>query len=277
MAHEALLRRPLIDGWLQEQKDALKLRDDVLREAKEWEGGGRHADGLVRRGERLQTAWALATAQDFKSALAPALDYLKACRKLERLARSRTRWTQASIYTLVAAVAGVISLAMVGVRLDAMYQWHIIMQPIILTSEQERELASKPGPSTTFVECRVDCPIMVVIPAGRFWMGSPSGEGTSDEQPQHEVSILRPFAVSRSEITFAEWRACVDGGGCTRNAERVGYAPHTPVFLTSWDEAKQYTTRCPTGQAGTTAFCPKLSGNIQRDLAIPASGRLETT
>jgi hypothetical protein len=34
VAHEALLRRPPIDGWLAEQKDALKLRDDVLREAR---------------------------------------------------------------------------------------------------------------------------------------------------------------------------------------------------------------------------------------------------
>jgi hypothetical protein len=49
VAHEALPRRPLIDGWLQEQKDALKLRDDVLREAKEWDGGGRNAEGPLSR------------------------------------------------------------------------------------------------------------------------------------------------------------------------------------------------------------------------------------
>jgi hypothetical protein len=93
VAHEALLRRPLIDVWLQEQKDALKLRDDVLREAKEWEGAGRHADGLVRRGERLQAAMALASSEDFKWTLSQASEYLKACRKSERSARSRARWT----------------------------------------------------------------------------------------------------------------------------------------------------------------------------------------
>ena len=48
VAHEALLRRPLIAGWLEKQKDALKLRDDVLKEAKDWADGGRQAESLVQ-------------------------------------------------------------------------------------------------------------------------------------------------------------------------------------------------------------------------------------
>jgi hypothetical protein len=40
VAHEALLRREPIAGWLEARKDALKLRDDVLREAREWRDGG---------------------------------------------------------------------------------------------------------------------------------------------------------------------------------------------------------------------------------------------
>ena len=69
VAHEALLRRPPVSGWLEEQKDALKLRDDVLKEAKEWESGGRQAD-FVRRGTRLESALDLA-GRDFAAALAP--------------------------------------------------------------------------------------------------------------------------------------------------------------------------------------------------------------
>jgi hypothetical protein len=51
VAHEALLRRQPIFGWLEQQKDALKLRDDVLREAKEWADGGRlcRKSGAARR------------------------------------------------------------------------------------------------------------------------------------------------------------------------------------------------------------------------------------
>ena len=94
IAHEVLLGEwPTLRRWLLEEReflaDALKLRDDVLREAKEWADGGRHPESLVRRGERLHAALALATSEDFKSALAPAAEYLKACRKLERSARTR--------------------------------------------------------------------------------------------------------------------------------------------------------------------------------------------
>ena len=54
---------------------------------------------------------------------------------------------------------------------------------------------------------------MIVIPAGEFTMGSPTTEqGRIDnEGPQHEVTIARPFAVSKFDVTFADWDACVVG------------------------------------------------------------------
>lgn len=55
---------------------------------------------------------------------------------------------------------------------------------------------------------------MVVIPAGKFMMGSPEGVGKQAERPQHEVTIPMPFAVSQTEITFAQWDACTEAGGC---------------------------------------------------------------
>ena len=104
VAHEALLRREPIAGWLDAQKDALKLRDDVLKEAREWDNSKRHAMDLVRRGERLAGALALAANPDFASALAPAKDYLAACQKVERASRVKSRRTQALIYTLMLSV-----------------------------------------------------------------------------------------------------------------------------------------------------------------------------
>jgi len=83
VAHEALLRQPPIKGWLEEQKDALKLRDDLLREAKEWKDAGRNQDHLIRRGERLKTALTLSATPEFSPALVEAADYLKASRKAE--------------------------------------------------------------------------------------------------------------------------------------------------------------------------------------------------
>ena len=87
---------------------------------------------------------------------------------------------------------------------------------------------------TTVREC-AECPEMVVVPAGRFLMGD---DGVSAKRPVHEVTIESPFAVGRYEVTFAEWDACVAGGGCTYRPDdqRWGRESH----LVSWDDAQAY-------------------------------------
>jgi formylglycine-generating enzyme required for sulfatase activity len=246
VAHEALLRRQPISGWLEQQKDALRLRDDVLREAEEWRGGGRHAESLVRRGKRLRAALALATSEDFKSALARADEYLKACRK-------RTRRMQA----LVGALMVLLALGGVGwwneeflgeqyhrgeAFLQEKYYWRLIMGPSVLTVAQEKEKAAKPG--SEFNECMTGCPTMVVAPAGKFMMGSPESEKERDENegPQHEVMIAKPFAIGKTEVTFAEWDACVDAGACTKAADSDSNfgRGNRPVINVSWDDTQQY-------------------------------------
>ena len=93
-----------------------------------------------------------------------------------------------------------------------------------------------------FRDCST-CPVMVVVPAGSFMMGSAQGP-LEDERPQHEVTIESPFAVGVYEVTFAEWDVCVDTGGC------AGYRPddmgwgrgRVPVTNVSWEDAWEYTT-----------------------------------
>jgi formylglycine-generating enzyme required for sulfatase activity len=83
---------------------------------------------------------------------------------------------------------------------------------------------------------------MVVIPAGEFTMGSPPAE--QGAEAQHRVTIATPFAVGKFEVTFDEWDACVDDGGCG------GYRPDDeawgrgtrPAINISWDDAKAYVT-----------------------------------
>jgi formylglycine-generating enzyme required for sulfatase activity/GTPase SAR1 family protein len=43
------------------------------------------------------------------------------------------------------------------------------------------------------------------IPAGRFWMGSPEGEGLGDEQPRHEVTITAPFQMGAVPVTNSQY------------------------------------------------------------------------
>jgi formylglycine-generating enzyme required for sulfatase activity len=109
------------------------------------------------------------------------------------------------------------------------------------TLSPEKERALKPG--DLFRECK-DCPVMEVVPAGNFTMGSPAREPGrfSNEGPQHTVTIARQFAVGRDEVTFLQWDACVADGGCN------GYRPDDsgwgrglrPVINVSWDDANAY-------------------------------------
>jgi formylglycine-generating enzyme required for sulfatase activity len=109
-------------------------------------------------------------------------------------------------------------------------------------ADLERKPAPDPVPGRAFRDC-ADCPEMVVVPAGKFMMGST--EGDPDEKPVHEVTIGRSFAVGKFEVTFADWEACVAGGGCTTkkspNEQGMGRG-RRPVINVSWNDAKEYVT-----------------------------------
>ena len=84
---------------------------------------------------------------------------------------------------------------------------------MMASSSVEGAASEHYGPGDTFRDCG-GCPEMVVVPAGSFMKGSPPGEGEEDEQPQRQVRIDEPFAIGRHEVTFDEWDACVEAGGC---------------------------------------------------------------
>ena len=123
----------------------------------------------------------------------------------------------------------------------------LIMPPALAASTEAAPLSPMQEkalkPKDTFKEC-ANCPEMVVVPSGSFTMASPPSEPghSADEGPQHMVTIARPFAVGRFEVTFDEWDACVADGGCN------GYRPsdegwgrgRRPVINVSWDDAIAY-------------------------------------
>ena len=106
-------------------------------------------------------------------------------------------------------------------------------------------LSSAPGRQSIGLEPG-EIPQMVVIPAGRFRMGCLAADEDCDvfgsEEPVREVSIEAAFEVSRHEITYAQWDACVALGGCD------GHEPsdfgqgrgNRPVTDVNWGQAKAY-------------------------------------
>jgi formylglycine-generating enzyme required for sulfatase activity len=65
---------------------------------------------------------------------------------------------------------------------------------------------------------------LVLIPAGRFMMGSrvDDRDADADEKPQHEVRITRPFYLGVTEVTRGQFRRFVDDTGHRSEAEKDG-------------------------------------------------------
>jgi formylglycine-generating enzyme required for sulfatase activity len=84
----------------------------------------------------------------------------------------------------------------------------------------------------------------VRIPGGSFQMGS--NDGASDERPVHVVHI-NGFDMSRTEVTVAQYRACVDAGACNAPTS-CGRSPtwggsgtdDHPVSCVCWDDAQAF-------------------------------------
>lgn len=96
------------------------------------------------------------------------------------------------------------------------------------------------APGSVFRDCP-ECPEMVVVPAGQFTMGSPLAEsGHQDEKPQHPVKFAKPFAVSKFELAFEHWDACIAAGRCPKaDDEGIGRA-RFPAINVNWEDAKAY-------------------------------------
>ncbi|WP_371933050.1 formylglycine-generating enzyme family protein [Bradyrhizobium sp. CCGUVB23] len=92
-------------------------------------------------------------------------------------------------------------------------------------------------PGELFRDCD-NCAELVVVPPGDFVMGS---NDTPYEKPEHLISIRKPFAIGRHEVTFAEWDPCADAGACKVRPEDHGWGRgDRPVVNVSWEDAKLY-------------------------------------
>jgi formylglycine-generating enzyme required for sulfatase activity len=247
VAHEAIFRRwDKLREWIATERGFLAWRTGLEAARRAWQEA---PDGS--KTEALLMGLALAQAQSWLAKRQEDLhdvdrEFIDLSVKRERKARGRARRIQALVYVLLVGIitglVGWINQSYVNERINWFWTMRPYMlaqmRPFVLTAEQERALVS----GAKFRECAKDCPEMIVVPAGEFTMGSPTTESGryDDEGPQHKVTIAKPFAVSKFDVTFADWEACVSVGGCPE-VSNGGYGRGTkPVINLTWDEAGKY-------------------------------------
>ena len=236
IAHESLLRQwPELQEWLAADREDLTLVDGVEQSAGQWAEHGKGKDWLVHGGTRLRTAERVSRRADFRRRLGErGLAYLAACRVRQRRRRFRAG-------ALVFSLAAVVALGGTTWRfqrdLKQYAYWFTHVRGHVLSTDKALALSG----DESFQDC-ADCPPMVVVPAGKFEMGSPPGQGdrTGREYHQHAVTIAAPFAVSKFEVTFAEWDVCATYGPCAPEIAAKWGRGRQPVINITWEDAKAY-------------------------------------
>jgi formylglycine-generating enzyme required for sulfatase activity len=274
VAHEALIRRwSTLRAWVDGNREKLRARAAILRAKAEWEENGCIDKFLLDPGIQLERGRSLLEGPG-DVAVDDIRDYVERSIKKEerRLAAEREaalamQRRALRVRLLVGALAFVIVASLIGwlnqdylreqVRQFVIVRpyMHRQVRPHVLTATQERAL--KPGDHLK--ECARDCPEMVVIPAGEFVMGSAPNEvgRDDDEGPPHTVVLVKPFAVSRFEVTFDEWDACVDEGDCDPRVSDNGWGRGLrPVMNVTWNDAQRY-----------VAWFSKVTGKFYRLLS----------
>ena len=100
-----------------------------------------------------------------------------------------------------------------------------------------------PGIGSTLIR-ELDSMVMVYVPAGAFQMGSSYADPDAgdDEKPAHTV-YLDAFWIDRTEVTNAQYRACMQAGACPDPGcldESGLNAPDQPVVCIKFAEAEEY-------------------------------------
>ena len=97
---------------------------------------------------------------------------------------------------------------------------------------------------------------MVLIPAGKFMMGSPESEvGRKDNETQHEVTLTKPFYMGKYEVTQEQWQAVMGNNPSSVKVARL------PVNNVSWNDCQD--------------FIGKLNANTNGGYRLPTESEWE--
>ena len=189
---------------------------------------------------------------------------------------SRKSWGKPLLLAILGYCATIVVLAAAAFFAGAFFG--------LISEESTPPTAAITAPATSVHPKDCDfCPLMVVIPAGSFTMGSPNSEAgrDSDEGPLRQVDIVRSFSLGKFEITFGEFKQFVQStgysmtGGCffyngkefVKDAGKSWNNPgfyqtnNDPVTCVSWDDA--------------TAYAKWLSKVAQKPYRLPSEAEWE--
>ncbi len=105
-------------------------------------------------------------------------------------------------------------------------------------TEQSLYQAPQPGDEKTIdIGGGVDL-ILVWIPAGSFYMGSPDGDSAAgvNEKPRHEVTLTQGFWMGKYEVTQAQWKQIMGSNPSDFQGDNL------PVERVSWDDVQEFIT-----------------------------------
>jgi len=121
--------------------------------------------------------------------------------------------------------------------------------PVLAPDEVARRLAGRagaPGPEplshlSDDLGGGVRGPEMIVIPPGRFMMGSPSNDPDRNwDERRHPVEISETFAIGRTEVTFEQYDRFAEATDRPLPESRQGDRGGRPVVQVTWYDAIAY-------------------------------------
>jgi len=257
VAHEILLKTwPTLQRWLEEEREFLIWRGELDARRKDYDKAG--AAGLRQRRQALLMGLPLDTAKKWLDGRRRDIDrgdraFIEASLQADRAAtRNRQRLQTGTGALMLVVILGLVGWIEQSFIKDewlwwTSHRWFVSANIWPYGLKPQAEQALKPG--DTFRECthrqqNADyCPDMVVVPAGSFIMGSSRDEKghETDEQPRHSVTIAKPFAVSKFEVTFDEWDTCIRYCDCAQSISDRGFGRgKQPVINATWDDAQAY-------------------------------------
>jgi formylglycine-generating enzyme required for sulfatase activity len=211
VAHEKLFTAwKTLSDWIETHREQLKAGQDLEEAAQEWQAIGKPWSGLAS-GARLKR---------YCQAINPSG---LAGRFLH--ASQRRLWIQRGLTGFSASLALAVLVGAVWLYANGLTMKHgtsMLLAAVGLYPVAEPE--------------------MVEIPAGEFWMGSSDDDKEADnsEKPRHKVTIVKPFAIGKYEVTFDEYDQFAYATGRPLPADQGWGRGRRPVINVSWEDAVAY-------------------------------------